>query len=89
MHDDDDDDDDEETLRDRIRWWFAARRSILRNWYRRTFHRKQWEADRARFSASLKAHDDVLKGLYTPAYVEEMANKPHPLASLIKKDVTP
>ena len=84
LYDEGDDEEYEPTLRDRVRWWFARRRAGLSRWYRRTFHRKQWEADRARFAASLSDYDALLKKAYTPERVAEMAARPHPLSELVK-----
>ena len=76
--------DREPTWRERVSWWFARRRASLSRWYRRTFHRKQWEADRARFAASCSDYDKALKELFKPDDVTAMASRRHPLSELTK-----
>ena len=77
--------DREPTWRDRIRFWLAFRQAALSRWYRRTFHRKRWEADRARFAVSCSDYDAALKKMYPPEDVEKLAYQAHPLFRLTKK----
>ncbi len=84
----DQDDDYEPTLLERMGWRLAGWRYRVARWYRRTFHRKAWDAEQAAKAAeraiSTREFDEAMRRAYPPEMVNDLA-KPHPLLAHLKR----